>query len=107
MTLFEYMSVAFSLVLALTFAEGLRGLHSAFMPDRRYEVHVAWLLIKLFNPITFWWGMWGLRDVTEYWNFGTYFGAMLVPAVRLVHPPFDKLRQQFATRRVAPKPAGS
>jgi hypothetical protein len=81
MTLFEYMSVAVSLVLALTIAEGLRGLHSAFLPDRRYGVHVTWLLIKLSNPITFWWSMWGLRDFTEYWNFGTYSLAMLLPAI--------------------------
>jgi len=81
MTLFEYMSVAVSLVLALTIAEGLRGLHSAFLPDRRYGVHVAWLLIKLSNPITFWWLLWGWRDFTEVWNFGTYLLAMLVPAL--------------------------
>jgi hypothetical protein len=41
MTLFEYMSVAMSLIVALTFAEGLRGLRSALDPERRYWVHAA------------------------------------------------------------------
>jgi hypothetical protein len=65
MTLFEYMSVAMSLIVALTFAEGLRGLRSALDPERRYWVHAVWLLLKLYNPVMFWWYTWGVPDRTS------------------------------------------
>ena len=81
MTLFEYISIALSLLLALTFAEGLRGLRSALRPDRRYGVHVAWLLLKITNPIVLWWGTWGYRDIPEYWNFATYSLVLVLPAL--------------------------
>ena len=70
-----------SLVLALTFAEGLRGLRSALLPDRRYGVHVAWLLLKITNPMVFWWSTWSYRDIPEYWNFATYSLALIIPAL--------------------------
>ena len=81
MTLFEYMSVAISLIVALTFAEGLRGLQCALHPGQRYVIHVAWLFIKLSNPIIFWWFVWGYRDNPEYWNFATYSLALVVPSL--------------------------
>ena len=81
MTLFEYMSVAMSLILALTFAEGLRGLHCALQADRRYGVHAAWLFLKLSNPIVYWWSTWGLRDIQEYWNFATYSISLIMPSI--------------------------
>ena len=81
MTLFEYMSVAISLIVALTFAEGLRGLQNALRPDQRYPIHAAWLFIKLSNPIIIWWSLWGYRDNPEYWNFATYSLALIVPSI--------------------------
>lgn len=81
MTLFEYMSVAISLIVALTYAEALRGLRSALKPERRYGVHSTWLLIKLSNPITFWWVIWVLRDYPGYWNFRTYLLALIIPGI--------------------------
>ena len=81
MTLFEYMSVAISLVVALTFAEGLRGLQRALYPGRRYAIHIAWLFIKLSNPIIIWWSVWGYRDNPEFWNFITYSLTLVVPSI--------------------------
>jgi len=81
MTLFEYMSVAISLIVALTFAEALRGMRSALNPQRRYGPHLAWLLIKLSNPINFWWRLWVLRDFPHYWNWGTYLLALIIPGL--------------------------
>ena len=81
MTLFEYMSVAISLIVALTYAEALRGLRIVMHPDRRYWVHSAWLIIKLSNPITFWWVIWGLRDFPDFWNFRTYLLALIIPGI--------------------------
>lgn len=81
MTVFEYMSVAISIVVALTIAEGLRGLRSALQPDRRYGIHVAWLLVKITTALLFWWALWGYRDVPEYWNLFTYSLALFIPAL--------------------------
>ena len=67
MTLFEYVSVAVSIVLALSIARIVDGLRASFEPDRRYWVHATWVVIKLFNPIIFWWGTWSLREAS--WNF--------------------------------------
>jgi hypothetical protein len=81
MTLFEYMSVAISLILALTFAEGLRGLQLAIQPGRRYGVHLAWLFVKLSNPVTLWWSAWGIRDIPEFWNFANYCGFLVLASL--------------------------
>lgn len=81
MTLFEYMGVAISLIVALTFAEVLRGLRNAMDSKRRYGIHFAWLLIKLSNPISFWWIIWGLQGVPDFWNFGTYLLALIIPSI--------------------------
>ena len=75
------MSVAVSIILALTFAEGLRGLRSSIESGKRYGTHCAWLFIKLANPVFYWWSMWVLRERTEFWNFWTYVLALLGPAI--------------------------
>ena len=81
MTLFEYLSVAVSMIVALAFAQGLRGLHSALMSDRRYWVHLAWILIKLLAGLIYWWSIWGFRDLPEYWNITTYAFALAMPSL--------------------------
>jgi hypothetical protein len=53
MTLFEYLSAAFSLVLALGVSRGLNGVRSTFMVNRRYWPHVIWLTTKLLNAVAF------------------------------------------------------
>lgn len=63
MTFFEYITVAVSIVLALAVARSIDGLRSALESNRRYWVHFAWVVIKLCNPIIFWWGIWGYRDL--------------------------------------------
>ena len=81
MTLFEYISVAISIIIALAIAEGLRGLQSALVPNRRYGIHVIWIFIKLANPIFFWWAIWGYRDYPESWNMGTFTLALVMPSI--------------------------
>ena len=81
MTLFEYISVAISIIIALAIAEGLRGLQSALIPSRRYVIHVTWVFIKLANPIFYWWAIWGYRDFPESWNMGTFTLALVMPSI--------------------------
>lgn len=77
MTLFEYISVAVSIVLALSIARIVDGLRASFDPGRRYWIHATWVVIKLFNPIIFWWGFWSLREVS--WNFLGFTLILLWP----------------------------
>ena len=79
MTLFEYITVAVSLVLALAIARTLDGLRSALAKDRRYWVHATWVAIKLTNPATFWWSIWRFRDAD--WNIVSFLLALAWPAV--------------------------
>ena len=81
MTIFEYMSVASSLIVALTFAQGLKGLRSVLDRERRYWVHALWLFIKLANPIIFWWAMWSYHDYPEYWNMAHFTVVLVVPSL--------------------------
>ncbi len=81
MTIFEYVSVAISIIIALAIAEGLRGLRSALDSSRRYVIHVTWIFIKLANPIFYWWAIWGLRDFPEYWNMGTLTYVLIMPSI--------------------------
>ena len=81
MTLFEYISVAISMIVALTIAEGLRGLQSTLDASRRYGIHVVWVLIKLANPLVYWWSVWRLRDLSEAWNMGTFTLALVIPGI--------------------------
>ncbi len=80
MTLFEYITVAISLVLALGIARTVDGLRSSVAKDRRYWVHASWIAIKLTNPMTFWWSIWRFRDV-ETWNIASFMLALAWPIV--------------------------
>ena len=69
------------MILALTFAEGLRGLRSSISPGKMYGTHCAWLFIKLANPVFYWWSMWGIRELPGFWNFWTYCLVLSAPAI--------------------------
>ncbi|NND66234.1 MAG: hypothetical protein HKN19_01490 [Halioglobus sp.] len=68
MTLFEYITVVVSMVLALTVVRGLDAIGRVYTAKYRYNIHVAWFSLKLFQPLLMWWSMWGLKGVTG-WNF--------------------------------------
>ena len=80
MTFFEYITVAISIVLALAVARTIDGLRSAFSRDSRYWVHASWVVIKITNPITYWWGIWRFRDITE-WNILAFTLILAWPIV--------------------------
>lgn len=108
MTLFEYVSVAISIIIALAIAEGLRGLRSALDSRKRYGTHIAWIFIKLANPIFYWWTIWGLREFPEYWNMVTFTYVLMMPSIMylqlhsLVSSDPDKIedwRKHFYSQR--------
>jgi len=81
MTIFEYVSVAISIIVALAIAEGLRGLRSTLDSSKRYGIHATWLFIKLAAAMFYWWSAWRLRDIPEVWNMYTFTLALLMPSI--------------------------
>lgn len=81
MTLFEFISVACSLVLALALSRALNGIRSAFIPDRRYWPHVIWLVTKLLNTVTYWWWLWAYHEAQSFWNIITFLLYLSIPAI--------------------------
>ena len=73
MTLFEYVSVALSIVLSMSIVRSLESAGDVFDPARRDRIHVTWFLVKAFQPAITWWSIWGLSDETG-WN---YFAFLL------------------------------
>ncbi len=78
MTLFEYLSVAVSLVLALGLAHLLGNLKALFAPERRYSLHVLLAAQLLLLHALFWWVLWSFRDAE--WDFARFLLALAGPA---------------------------
>ena len=105
MTLFEYISVAFSVVLALSAAQLLSNIRSVFDPIRRDWVHGLWVVHLLILHVVVWWSAWALRDVS--WNLGSFSLVLSVPALLFVAAnalvPSDRsasLREHFLANRI-------
>ena len=79
MTLFEYVTVAVSIVLALGVVRLLDGVRHALSPGRRYPTHFLWIATKLLNHALFWWALWAGRE-TVSWNFASFMWTLLFPA---------------------------
>jgi hypothetical protein len=79
MTLFEYLAIAFSLVLSFAAMRLISGLSYAAQPGRRYWVHLAFVLGHLFFTILVFWNLWNLRDVI--WNLPRFVLALAYPGL--------------------------
>jgi hypothetical protein len=79
MTLFEYLSVAFSIVLSLAAVRLLSGISVSFVPERRYWPHATWVVFVLLASAMIWWNFWSFKDVQ--WNFIRFFLTLVVPAL--------------------------
>jgi hypothetical protein len=104
MTLFEYISVAFSVVLSLSAAQLLNNIRSVIDPARRDIVHGLWMAHVLILHVVVWWSLWSLRDVS--WNLGSFSLALSTPALLYVAAntlvPTDQsvsLREHFLAHR--------
>jgi hypothetical protein len=80
MTHFEFISVAVSIVLALSAARLLAALPHVLAPGRRYWIHALWSLALLFAHMDFWWSIWIYREI-DPWTFTGFAVVMLTPAL--------------------------
>lgn len=80
MTLFEYLTIAVSIVLSFGLVRLLDGLRPAVSPRRAYWVHAVWVVIKLLNLVLFWWALWNYREGVN-WNLFLFAWVLLPPAL--------------------------
>ncbi len=78
MTLFEYLAVAFSLILSLAAVRLLSGFSVALAPERRYWPHAIWIVFVLLTSVMVWWNFWSFRETQ--WNFLSFLLVLVVPA---------------------------
>lgn len=83
MTLFEYLSVAISIVLSLSAAQTLVNIRNVLDPARRYWVQALWVVLLLYTHLLLWWGFWAYRDVGN-WNLAMFSLALLNPGLLFV-----------------------
>ena len=79
MTLFEYISIANSLVFSFAALRLVAGLPHAIDPTRRYSVHLFYVFFIMFATAAAFWAQWSLREVN--WNFLLFLLILGGPAV--------------------------
>ena len=79
MTLFEYLAIAFSLVFSFCGARLVSGLPHAVRQDRRYWVHLCFVVWQLFVTVFIFWVFWSFRNVN--WNFPTFAIVLTSPGL--------------------------
>ena len=79
MTQFEFISVAVSIVLALSAARLLTAIPHVLAPGRRYWIHALWSVLLLLMHLSFWWAIWIYREI-DPWTFRGFVAVMLTPA---------------------------
>ena len=79
MTLFEYLAVAFSLIVSATAMRLVGGLPHAFDAGRRYWVHLGIVGVQLVATLGVFWVFWSYRDIE--WNLGRFALALSGPSL--------------------------
>ena len=70
MTLFEYLAIAYALLLSLSAVRLLNGLSHVMHATRRYWTHATWACLLLFSALLLFWQHWSTLDVQ--WTFLTF-----------------------------------
>ncbi len=82
MSLFEYVTVIISMILALAVGQlllGAAGLAKNRTRVRGYLPHAVWMLFLFLLVILLWWTQWDLRELT--WTFASFVYVLLPPVV--------------------------
>ena len=66
MELFDYIAIAFSFVYTAAALRLLGGLSAGIKKDRRYIVHLLFIVIQLVSIITSFWGVWAHRNLEDW-----------------------------------------
>jgi len=66
MSIFEYLMVMVSIILALALAQLLRGIAEILTNPNRFWIHTAWVLVTVGLVIQFWWAYWDFSAVSSW-----------------------------------------
>ncbi len=83
MTLFEYISIATTLILSFSLARTLTNIAPIFSPEHRYWVHSAWVLGLLVLHAQLFWQIWLYQGV-EVWTFVEFVLLLMGPIMLLI-----------------------
>jgi quercetin dioxygenase-like cupin family protein len=79
MTLFEYLSIAYSLVFSFAVIRLVAGLPHAIDPSRRYWIHVVHVCLGIFAALALFWAHWSTREVA--WSFPAFLVNLAGPGM--------------------------
>ena len=82
MSMFEFVTVMVSMILALCLGHLMRSASSLAKTDREviyYLPLVLWSIVVLLSVINHWWTLWDLRDVD--WNYGSFVYILVAPVL--------------------------
>lgn len=82
MTIFEYLAIAYSLVVSFTVLRALSGLQQASSAGGFYWVHLAWICVVLGAAFQYFWGFWAFRNVE--WSQPIFLLVLASPALLYV-----------------------
>lgn len=80
MTVFEYLMVMTSIVLAVALTQLLRGMTEAWRSEHRYWPHLAWAIVMAVLTVQTWWAFWDLHRI-EDWTAYRFVMVLLFPIV--------------------------
>ena len=83
MNTFEYVTVAISIVLALSLGKLLSGIVVVLRSPKKDYLHIAWYFAILIAALLHWMSVWAYNDVT-HWNAIQFFSVMLTPMLLYV-----------------------
>ena len=78
MTLFEYITAGYVLLLSFAILRALSGVPHAVRSQRRYWVYISWLFMAIFSCFGTFVTFWSYREVE--WTSFLIIGALAVPA---------------------------
>lgn len=77
MTLFEYLAIAYSLVISFAVVRAASVLPHALSRERVYWVHTFWVLANLAVCLLVFWNFWSYREVA--WTLGRFSLVLALP----------------------------
>jgi hypothetical protein len=77
--IFEYLSIAYSLVFSFAAIRLVAGLPHAIASTRRYSVHISHVFLVLFALVALFWGFWAFRDIE--WNLFSFISLLAGPGL--------------------------
>lgn len=83
MTLFEYISIATTLILSFSLARTLTNIAPIFATERRYWVHSVWVLGLLVSHAGMFWQLW-LYQSAEAWKLVEFVLLLMGPIMLLI-----------------------